>query len=173
MRKLMPLFITTAILVFSISTFADTIQGRVVSVADGDTVTVLDAFNTEHKIRLMGIDAPEIEMPFGEWSRENLSSLVFGKQVIIEHGKQDRFGRIVGKIIVNGVDVNLEQLKAGMAWHHMQNQRAQAPVDQKSYSEAEEYARTIRQGLWADEKPIPPWDWRHYQRQESYESFET
>jgi len=172
-RKLIPLFITAAILAFSITTFADTIQGRVVSIADGDTVTVLDAFNTEHRIRLMGIDAPEMQMPFGQWSKENLSNLVFGKQVIIEYSKQDRFGRAIGKIIVNGVDVNLEQIKAGMAWHYKRDQKEQSPVDRTSYAEAEVQARARHQGLWADKEPMPPWDWRHFQRQESDERIET
>lgn len=173
MRRLMSLFITASILAFSISTFAETIQGRVVSIADGDTVTVLDAYNTEHKVRLMGIDAPEMKMPFGQRSKENLSNLIFGKQVIIEYSKQDRFGRAIGKIIVNGVDANLEQVKAGMAWHYKQYQKEQSPDDRKSYAVAEDQARTEHRGLWADEEPTPPWDWRHHRRQDSYENIET
>jgi len=143
---------------------ADTIQGRVVSIADGDTVTVLDSANTQHKIRLMGIDAPEKKMPFGQRSKENLSDLVFNKQVSVEYSKQDRYGRTVGKILINGVDANLEQVKAGMAWHYKQYQREQSPDERVSYSDAEEQARAGRRGLWVDGEPTPPWDWRKQQK---------
>jgi len=143
---------------------ADTIQGRVVSIADGDTVTVLDSANTQHKIRLMGIDAPEKKMPFGLRSKENLSDLVFNKQVSVEYSKQDRYGRTVGKILINGIDANLEQVKAGMAWHYKQYQREQSPDERVSYSDAEEQARAGRRGLWVDVEPTPPWDWRKQQK---------
>jgi endonuclease YncB( thermonuclease family) len=145
--------------------FADTIQGRVVSIADGDTVTVLDASNTQWKIRLMGIDAPEKNMPFGQKSKQNLSDLVFNKQVLVEYSKHDRYGRTVGKILINGVDANLEQVKAGMSWHYKQYQKEQSPEDRVSYAEAEEQARAGRKGLWIDGEPTPPWDWRKGQKE--------
>lgn len=94
-------------------TFADTIAGKVVGVTDGDTVTVLDATKTQHKIRLSGIDAPEKAQPFGQRSKENLSNFLFGKQVVVDAGKTDRYGRSVGKVFVGGVDANLEQVSAG------------------------------------------------------------
>lgn len=153
-------FILTTLLLLSAAANADTLQGRVVSIADGDTVTVLDASNTQWKIRLMGIDAPEKKMPFGQKSKEHLSDLVFDKQVTVDYNKQDRYGRTVGKIIINGIDANLEQIKAGMAWHYKQYQREQSSADQMSYTEAEEQARVGRKGLWVDADPVPPWDWR-------------
>lgn len=164
MRKFLWVFIVASILAFSVSTFADTIQGRVVAIADGDTVTVLDATNTQWKIRLMGIDAPEKKMPFGQRSKENLSDLVFNKQVSVEYSKQDRYGRTVGKIVVSGFDANLEQVKAGMAWHYKQYQKEQLPDERVSYAEAEEQARGGRKGLWVDAEPTPPWDWRKQQK---------
>lgn len=84
-------FILTAFFVLTTAANAETLQGRVVSIADGDTVTVLDSSNTQWKIRLMGIDAPEKKMPFGQRSKENLSALVFDKQVLVEYSKQDRY----------------------------------------------------------------------------------
>lgn len=164
MRKFLSVFVASSILAFSVSTFADTIQGRVVSIADGDTVTVLDATNTQWKIRLMGIDAPEKKMPFGQRSKDNLSDLVFNKQVSVEYSKQDRYGRTVGKILFNGIDANLEQIKAGMAWHYKQYQREQSPNERVIYTEAEEMARAGRKGLWIDAEPTPPWDWRKQQK---------
>jgi len=143
---------------------ADTLQGRVVGIADGDTVTVLDDTNTQWKIRLMGIDAPEKKMPFGQVSKRHLSDLIFNRQVIVEYSKKDRYGRTVGKILADGIDVNLEQVKAGMAWHYKQYQREQSAADQVNYAEAEEQARAGRKGLWVDAEPTPPWDGRKEQK---------
>ncbi len=139
---------------------AEILSGRVVGVADGDTVTVLDASNTQFKIRLLGIDAPEKKMPYGNKSKEYLSALVFNKQVTVEYSKKDRYGRTVGKIIVGGLDANLAQIKAGMAWHYKQYQREQTVADRGLYAQAEEDARGSKRGLWKDADPVAPWDWR-------------
>jgi endonuclease YncB( thermonuclease family) len=140
---------------------AETINGRVVGVADGDTVTVLDPANRQHKIRLAGIDAPEKAQPFGQRSKASLSNMVFGRQVIAECGKMDRYRREVCKIIVNGVDANLEQVKAGMAWWYRKYAKEQQAEDRAAYEKAEAEAQAGRRGLWSDPKPMPPWEWRH------------
>jgi endonuclease YncB( thermonuclease family) len=97
---------------------AETLNGRVVKIADGDTVTILDESNRQHKVRLVGIDAPERKQPFGTVSRQHLAGLVFGKTVAMRWQKRDRYQRILGKVLVDGQDVNLEQIKAGLAWHY-------------------------------------------------------
>jgi endonuclease YncB( thermonuclease family) len=102
---------------------AATITGKVVAVADGDTITVLDADKVQHKIRLGGIDAPEK----GRASKRSLSDLVYGKTVVIDTDKTDRYGREVGKVLVDGVDANLEQVQRGLAWHYKAYQREQPP----------------------------------------------
>lgn len=127
-------------------------------------MTVLDSSNTQWKIRLMGIDAPEKKMPFGQKSKEHLSDLVYNKQVSVEYSKRDQYGRTVGKIMVDGVDANLEQVRAGMAWHYKQYQMEQSPEERVSYSDGEEQARAGRMGLWVDAEPTPPWDWRKEQK---------
>lgn len=149
-----------ATLLVTIPSVADILQGRVVGIADGDTVTVLDASRTQWKIRLMGIDAPEKKQSFGNKSKEHLSDLVFNKQVTVEYNKKDKYGRTVGKILVDGVDSNLEQIKAGMAWHYKKYQNEQAPDDLSLYVQAEEKARAGKLGLWIDSEPTPPWDYR-------------
>lgn len=144
--------------------FAETVTGRVVAVADGDTVTVLDSTNTHWKIRLSGIDAPEKKMPFGQRSKQSLSDKVFNKVVTVEYSKRDKYGRTVGKVLVDGVDANLEQIKAGLAWHYKKYEKEQAIEDRLTYAEEEEKARAAKKGLWADANPVPPWDWRKQQR---------
>jgi endonuclease YncB( thermonuclease family) len=138
-----------------------TITGKVVGVSDGDTITVLDASKTQHKIRLAGIDAPEKAQPFGNRSKEHLSDQVFGKHVEVLSDKTDKYGRTVGKVLINGKDANLEQIRAGFAWHYKEYAKEQSPSDRASYANAEGAARTSKSGLWIDSKPMPPWEWRH------------
>jgi endonuclease YncB( thermonuclease family) len=140
------------------------ITGRVVGVADGDTITVLDASNTQHKIRLSGIDAPEKRQAFGTVSKQYLVNMVFNKSVVINWQTNDRYGRIIGKVLVDDVDVNLEQIKAGMAWFYRQYQKQQPIQDQADYATAEQEAKANRLGLWIDEDPIAPWNFRRAKR---------
>lgn len=153
--------VAAALLLLALVTQAETIKGRVVAIADGDTITVLDVTKAQHKIRLAGIDAPEKRQPFGQRSKESLSDLLYNHEVQVESTKRDRYGREIGKVIVDGLDANLEQVKRGMAWHYKTYQREQSTQDRVSYSEAEERARRARVGLWKDAQPVPPWDFRH------------
>jgi endonuclease YncB( thermonuclease family) len=147
-------------LAFSAIAYADVINGRVVGIADGDTITVLDNTNSPHKVRLAGIDAPEKKQAFGNVSKKTLSDLVFGKQVTVDWSKHDRYGRIVGKALVNGMDANLEQIKRGMAWFYAKYQNEQSVQDRLDYASAQDDAQKNHLGLWADKSPIPPWDFR-------------
>ena len=101
-----------AVLLFSLSTgsFANTLTGRVVGIADGDTLTLLDASHVQHKIRLAGIDAPENKQAFSNRSKQGLSSLIFGRQVSVEWNKVDRYGRVIGKVIIGDEDACLAQV---------------------------------------------------------------
>jgi len=148
------------LLTLALAVNAETITGRVVGVADGDTITVLDANKVQHKIRLSGIDAPEKKQPFGNRSKESLSELAFDKTVTVETSKRDRYGRQIGKVLVNGRDVNLMQVERGMAWFYRQYQRDQSPNDRRLYEAAEDAARAGKRGLWRDADPVPPWEFR-------------
>jgi endonuclease YncB( thermonuclease family) len=139
---------------------ADTLTGRVVSIADGDTLTLLDATKTQHKIRLAGIDSPEKGQPFGQVCKKSLSDLAYDRVAAVETSKVDRYGRAIGKVLVNGRDVNLEQIRLGCGWHYKKYQNEQSLDDRLSYNSAEVSARANRVGLWADKDPVPPWDWR-------------
>jgi endonuclease YncB( thermonuclease family) len=141
-----------------------TLEGRVVGVADGDTITVLGAGNRQTRVRLQGIDAPESRQAFGQVSKLSLGDLVFDKKVVVEYQKTDRYGRTLGKVIAEGRDVNLLQVKAGLAWHYKYYQDEQSPADRRLYADAEAEARSARRGLWADSNPTPPWDFRRGKR---------
>ena len=153
-----------ALLLFSFGLNAGTIQGKVVSVPDGDTITVLDATNTQHKIRLQGIDAPEKAQPFGQKSKQSLSQMVQSKQVTVEYQKKDKYGRTLGKVLHNGTDVCLEQIKLGMAWHYKQYASDQPKEDRALYDQTEQDARAKKAGLWIDKAPTPPWEFRRQKK---------
>lgn len=134
------------------------VKGEVSNVYDGDSCTVMDKDKREYKFRLSGIDAPEFSQDFGIQSKKNLSDLISGKEVTIVFGKVDFYGRYVGKILVRGVDANLEQIKAGFAWHYKKYIDEQPENDRKTYADAELKAREGKKGLWVMPTPIPPWD---------------
>jgi endonuclease YncB( thermonuclease family) len=172
LRLFIPLLATT--LALSAHAATQSFDGRVVGVADGDTVTVLDSNNIQHKIRVAGIDAPEKGQPFGERSKQSLSRAVLGKDVRIEWDKQDRYGRMVGKVWVTPpevtckqppcpktLDAGLAQLTVGLAWHFKKYANEQAEEDRLRYAFAEDEARARKAGLWSAPNPIPPWEWRH------------
>lgn len=157
----MKLFLITLLTAICLNVTAADFTGKVVGVIDGDTIDVLDASKTVHRIRLAGIDAPEHSQPFGKRSKEHLSEIVFGKQVTVESNKTDRFERTVGKILVNGIDANLSQVKSGFAWHYSKYAKEQTALDRTIYAAAENSARLSRLGLWRDASPTAPWDFRH------------
>jgi len=143
---------------------AGAIKGHVIGVTDGDTLTVLDADRRQQRIRLAGIDAPEKRQAFGARAKESLSELSFGKQVEVQASKKDRYGRFVGKVLVEGRDVNLEQIRRGFAWHYKAYQREQSLMDRVLYDAAETEARASGSGLWGYATPLPPWDFRREKR---------
>lgn len=136
------------------------IEGQVINVHDGDTVTVLDQNNKKFHIRLQGIDAPELKQEFGSVSQQSLARMVLGKQASIFWTKVDKYRRTVGTIKIDGRDMNIEQVKAGMAWHFKKYEDEQEPQDRINYAAAEQQARAARLGLWQDPNPTVPGEWR-------------
>ena len=163
------LLLTVVLLFLAPAVQAETFTGRVVGVADGDTVTVLDANLEQHKIRLQGIDAPEKAQPFAQRSKENLSGLVFSKDVRVEWSKRDRYGRKIGKVWVQPdscptcamtLDAGHAQITVGLAWWYRKYAGEQSPEDRGAYEFSEKEARAKRVGLWSHPDPVPPWEWR-------------
>lgn len=157
-------FLSVLLLALAVTCHAGVIDGRVVGVLDGDTVDVLDAAKVQHRIRLGGIDAPEKKQAFGARSKQSLSDIVFDRHVSVETGKKDRYGREIGKILVDGMDANLQQVARGFAWHYKKYEREQSSNDRRLYDFAESEAKAAKRGLWRDLEPIPPWDWRKGRR---------
>jgi endonuclease YncB( thermonuclease family) len=143
---------------------AGSITGRVVGVSDGDSITVLNQHSQQYKIRLSGIDAPEKRQDFGARSKQSLSEMVYRQVVTVDTHKTDRYGRTVGKVLLGERDVNLEQLRRGMAWHYKAYEREQIGVDRTAYAAAESAARQSGTGLWAMPHPTAPWNYRRNKR---------
>jgi micrococcal nuclease len=130
-------------------------SGKVVRVADGDTIEVL-VNNRQVRVRLFGVDAPELHQPFGNRARQGTSELTFGKTVTVRVNRMDEYGRVVGEVILpDGASLNQELVRRGLAWWY----RHYAPQD-KQLEALEAEARRAKRGLWADARPIEPWVWR-------------
>lgn len=148
-------------LTFASTIHAEVLTGKVVGISDGDTITVIDANKQSHKVRLAGIDAPEKAQAFGQASKKSLSDLIFNRTVDVHWDKRDRYQRILGKVLFNGQDICLEQVKRGMAWHYKQYEKDQSAQDRADYVSAEQYARQTKAGLWVDSAPVEPSQFRH------------
>jgi len=132
--------------------------GQVVTIADGDTLTVLDPAHVQHKIRLAGIDAPEKAQAFGTQARNALAAKVFRQGVRVEVTDTDRYGREVGRGFCSGHFINAEMVLEGFAWRYPQWDKA------GEFATAQADARRHRRGLWSDRNPVPPWEFRKAKR---------
>lgn len=156
-----PLLILTAAIAMTAA--AEEFDGRVVGISDGDTIRVL-ADGQQITVRLAEIDAPEKAQPFGTRSKQSLSDMCFDKKARIATQGRDRYGRTIGRIycftpgVRTEVDANAEQVRRGMAWVF-----DRYATDLALYN-LQDDARYAHRGLWADQSPTPPWEWRKTRR---------
>lgn len=131
------------------------LQGKVIRVLDGDTIEVLQE-RQPVRVRLLNIDAPEKKQPFGRWSTNQLKAFLAGQSVTVSYTQTDRYGRILGRVITaNGTEANRQQVLKGAAWvYDRYNTDNSLPALQRE-------AQTQKRGLWADNQPVLPWEWRH------------
>ena len=134
--------------------------GRVSYVNDGDSFFLRAADGYEVEVRILGIDAPEREQPYSQVSRRGLQALILGRMVRALPTKHDRYGRSVAVVRVDGRDVALEQIAAGLAWFDVRRTYELDPRQAQRYLDAETQARQQRRGLWRQHDPLPPWEWR-------------
>jgi endonuclease YncB( thermonuclease family) len=139
---------------------AEILNGTVVGISDGDTITVLDKLSKQHKVRLMGIDAPEKSQAFGNEAKQTLSNYIYKKEVSVEFKKYDKYKRIVGKVTLDGQDICLQMILDGMAWHYTEYKKEQSKTDRDFYREAEASARNVNTGIWSEKQPVSPWIFR-------------
>jgi endonuclease YncB( thermonuclease family) len=136
------------------------IRGRCVGCHDGDSITLLAPSNTQIKIRVAFLDAPELGQAFGNRAKQAMSDLVFGKEIAVYPHTIDRYGRTVAVVYVDDIDAGLELLHQGLAWCYTRYLPEASADIQASYRQAEADARAQRRGLWGDPTPVEPWVWR-------------
>ena len=145
--------IVLLLLSIPISSQAETFTGKVVGVADGDTISVMREGRAV-KVRLHGIDCPEKGQAFGTRAERFTSDMAFGMEVEVRIQTTDRYGRIVGEVILpDGLSLNKQLVYVGLAWWY----RKYAPND-RTLKALEAGARAEKRGLWADKNPILPWE---------------
>ena len=138
------------------------LTGKVVRVADGDTITILEEDNTQTRVRLYGIDCPESHQDFGTVAKKFTADHCFQKTVKVEVKDVDRYGRTVGIVVLpNGKNLNKELLKAGLAWHYKYFDKS------KEFAALEAHAKENQLKIWSMKDPIAPWDFRHAKKSES------
>ncbi|EEF5709829.1 micrococcal nuclease [Salmonella enterica] len=148
-------FILTSTALVSGSLYAAEIRGKVIRVLDGDTIDVLQD-KTPVRIRLANIDAPEKKQAYGRWSANQLKGLVAAQPVTVTYTQTDRYGRIIGRVFTtNGTEASRFMVQSGAAWVY---ERYNAD---RALPELQREAKMHKRGLWADNQPVPPWEWRH------------
>ena len=148
------------LLLATVTVGADSLDGRVYRVVDGDTLMVVDGSHRQREIRLLGIDAPWVTQAFGQNARTALSALAADQPLradCLGLGSQD-----VCRVRVGGQDVALELVRAGMAWWNPQHVSLQTAPERADYQRAEFNAKIRRFGLWNAKNPVPPWQWRRF-----------
>lgn len=152
----------TILILFPLLLSAQILKGKAVKIADGDTFTLLVNGHDQVKIRIDGIDAPEKGQAFGNRAKEYLSGMIWEKELTVSVTKKDRYGRSIGKVSTPSItDVGLEMIKAGFAWQYRDYN------NEKAYADAESLARQNRKGLWLDNNPKRPQDFRKEKRNQS------
>lgn len=162
-KKLILSSILVTVLHFS-PVLAETISGEVIKVPDGDTITIVDSANRKHRVRFLGIDAPEKNQASGQACGRSLSDKIYGETVKVKYDKKDRYGRILGTVYLGDRNVNLEQVTEGCAWYYWHYARDVERALRSAYAEAESEAQSKRLGLWKKSDPVPPWEFRKQQR---------
>ncbi len=160
MKRLLLAFLLFSLLLTTAAQ-SGVITGKVVSIADGDTITILDSNKTQHKIRLYGIDTPEKSQAFGNAAKKSTANLTALKTAEVIAYDTDRYGRTVGVVMIDGENVNQGLINAGFAWQYREYCKEAFCTD---WIGLEGEARKARMGLWADTNPQAPWDYRKGQR---------
>ena len=149
--------LVTGLLLAAPPTVTEQINGKVVGVTDGDTITVL-VNKTTIKVRLEGIDAPESKQSYGTKTKQALSEMVFGKNVLVKKTGEDRYGRTLGVIMLGEKDINAKMIEEGWAWHYKKYN------NEERLAKLEVEARSDKRGLWDDPNALAPWDYRARQK---------
>ena len=136
---------------------AASLFGKVIEVNSGDVITIFN-LNRPVRVRLLGVDAPEIDQVFGDVARKHLADLVSDKSVLVEYSGIDGDHSVNGRVTFEGIDIGVQMIRDGAAWVDPSSQHRLSETDREVYQESEAAARRERRGLWQQENPVAPWE---------------
>ena len=154
---------TTLLRVVLVSVFlctsaaAASLSGKVVEVNSGDVITISN-LNRPVRVRLLGVDAPELDQTFGDVAKKHLADLVYDKSVLVEYAGISADHSLNGRVLLDGADIGAQMIRDGAAWVDPTNEQRLSATDREVYQQSEFAARSERRGLWQQETPLPPWE---------------
>ena len=136
---------------------ASSLFGRVIEVNSGDVITVFN-LNRPVRVKLLGVDAPEMDQPFGDVAKKHLSDLIYDKSVLVEYSGISGDGSLAARVLLNSADIGAQMIRDGAAWSDPNSLSRLSPTDREVYQQSEQAARSERRGLWQAENPTAPWE---------------
>src|SRR5215210_265186 len=136
---------------------ASSLFGRVIEVNGGDVITVSN-LNRPVRIKLLGVDAPEMGQAFGDVAKKHLSDLIYDKSVVVEYSGISADGSLAGRVLLNSTDIGAQMIRDGAAWFDLNNLSRLSATDREVYQQSEQAVRSERRGLWQAENPMAPWE---------------
>jgi micrococcal nuclease len=136
---------------------AASLYGKVIEVNSGDKITIFN-LNRPVRVRLLGVDAPEMDQAFGDVAKKHLADLIYDKSVLVEYAGITGDHSLNGRVLLEGTDIGAQMIRDGAAWVDPSNQHRLSPTDRDVYQQSEHAARGERRGLWQEENPIAPWE---------------
>lgn len=162
MTRSIYIFLATSIVILGYPGQSCAWEGLVVKVIDGDSLKI-QREGEVHEVRLYGIDTPEYKQPFSNKAKQFTKRLVYRKVVSVVEKDIDRYGRIVGVVMTKEKLVNRELVREGLAWYYPRYCRSQPLCGE--LKRIEQTARSQHRGLWKDDNPVAPWDWKRQARE--------
>jgi len=157
-REFVPLLVLCAFLCTSATSInAATLFGKVIEVSSGDVITIYN-LNRPVRVKLMGVDAPEMDQAFGDVARKHLADLVFEKSVLVEYAGIASDSSLTGRVLLNDADIGAQMIRDGVAWFDANSGNRLSANDREVYQQSEQAARTEKRGLWQQENPVAPWE---------------
>ena len=150
-------FLCTLLGVFVPSVRAASLFGKVIEVNSGDVITISN-LNRPVRVRLLGVDAPEMDQTFGDVAKKHLTDLVYDKSVLVEYSGISADSSLNGRVLLNNADIGAQMIRDGAAWVDVNNVNRLSVSDRQIYQQSELAARSERRGLWQAEKPTAPWE---------------
>lgn len=146
-----------ALCVPSVEVRAASLFGKVIDVSSGDVITVFN-LNRPVRVKLLGVDAPEMDQAFGDVAKKHLSDLIHGKSVLVEYSGIAADRSVAGRVLLNDIDIGAQMIRDGVAWFDPNNLSHLSATDREVYQQSEQAARSERRGLWQAENPVAPWE---------------